>query len=69
MNGSVSGRNTQERKVFCRASSWEVLLFANSSLALKGLMFVNIFARYQQNPFKTKTKRSHVQQSVSNICL
>lgn len=44
---SVSGLNMQERKAFCRATSWEMVLFANSSLVLKGLTFVNIFARYQ----------------------
>lgn len=44
---SIFGINMQERKAFSRATSWKVLPFASSSLVLKGLKFVNIFARYQ----------------------
>lgn len=39
----VSGLNIQERKALCRATSWK--LFANSSLVLEGLGFVNIFCK------------------------
>jgi len=48
---SVCGRNVQERKVFCRVTrkkkNWKVLQLAKSSLVLKRLTFVNIFAKYQ----------------------
>lgn len=62
---TVSGRNIQKRKGFCRATSWEALLFANSSLLFKGLSSVNIL----QDVNRVRLRPSMSRRVYQIICL